>query len=769
MPAHRIVTLRLRRTGAFPLVAGIALALAGTVARAQGNPATQLDLPQVLVIGTTPLPGIGLPPEQVPANVQTVSGSQIRDSRAVSPAGALNRLLGSVNVNDTQGNPFQVDLNFRGFTASATLGTPQGLSVFVDGVRSNEAFGDTMDWDLIPLNAIANISVLPGSNPLFGLNTLGGAVSVTTKSGFEFPGTSAEVTGGSFGRQGLSAETGGHGAAVDYFVAGNVFKQQGWADHSPSRIRQAFAKTGYQDDVTDIDLSFSFADNYLEGSQTLPRSWLDTPTQAYSWPDIQTNRLYAVNLKGSHYLTKDLLLAGDIYYRQVTTTVFNSNVSNDFDPTLPVELGNLPASNALNDITERRPGASLQLTDTAEIAGHKNTFTLGSSIDSGRVDFTQSNQEAPVSPDRGTLSDLPIVLATQLHSTNTYVGVYATDTFAIDARTYWTLSARYNDAQVDLHDELGTALNGNHRYSRLNPATGLTFNPTHSLTTYISYSEGMRVPTAVELTCADPNAPCSLPNAFSGDPNLNPVLSKTFEAGIRGHTQELSWSAALFDTELQDDIQFISSGGGAVSAGYFQNVGKTRRRGLETGLDAHVGALTLRAQYSFIEATYRTALVLNSPDNSSAQPLTCPTCTDIAVVPGNRIPGIPRNIAKLALDYQFSPRWQAGAQVLGQSSFYARGDENNLDVNGPLPGFFVVNLEGRYRPATHWEIALTIENLFDRTYSTFGQLSQNLFTAPGRMFDYTGTSWQPEQFRSVAPPRGVWLTATYAIISRGTD
>ncbi len=173
---------------------------------------------------------------------------------------------------------------------------------------------------------------MPGSNPLFGLNTLGGVVSVTTKSG-------------------LAAQMGGHGEAIDYFLAGNVFKQDGWADHSPSRVRQLFAKTGYQDAVTDIDLSFSFADNYLEGSQTLPRSWLDTPTQAYSWPDIQTNRLYAVNLKGSHYLTKDLLAAGDLYYQQLTTTVFNSNVNNNFDPTLPPGEGNEPAANELNDIT----------------------------------------------------------------------------------------------------------------------------------------------------------------------------------------------------------------------------------------------------------------------------------------------------------------------------------------------------------------------------------------------------------------------------------
>jgi outer membrane cobalamin receptor len=331
------------------------LTSAWTLVHGQDNPATQLDLPQVLVIGTTPLPGIGLPPEEVPANVQTLSQSEIRGTRAVEPAGALNRVLGSANVNDTQGNPFQVDLNFRGFTASSVLGTPQGLSVFVDGVRANEALGDTINWDLIALNTIANVSVMPGSNPLFGLNTLGGAVSVTTKSGFEFPGTEAEVTGGSFGRQAFSAETGGHGQVVDYFLAGNVFKQDGWADHSPSRVRQSFAKTGYQDTVTDVDLSFSFADNHLEGSQTLPRSWLDTPTQTYSWPDIQTNRLYALNLKGSHYLSKDLLLAGDVYYRQLTTTVFNSNVNNNFAPTSPPGNGNLISHNPIR----MRPSAPI--------------------------------------------------------------------------------------------------------------------------------------------------------------------------------------------------------------------------------------------------------------------------------------------------------------------------------------------------------------------------------------------------------------------------
>jgi outer membrane receptor protein involved in Fe transport len=640
------------------------------------------------------------------------------------------------------------------------LGTPQGLSVFVDGVRANAALGDTVDWDLIPRNAIARVTVIPGSNPVFGLNSLGGAVAVTTKSGFEFPGTSVDATAGSFGRRSVEFETGGHGKAIDYFLAGTVFDQRGWSERSPSRVQQVFAKTGYQDATSDLDLSFTFADNRLQGSQTLPRSWLNTPSQDYSWPDITTNRLALFNLKGSHYLTDQLLLGADAYYRFVSSTVFNSNVNSNFVP--PPAPGDFPASNALNGIGERRPGGSIQLTYLADLAGHKNTLAVGAGIDRGDVDFTQSNQDAPISVDRGTLSTLPIVPATSLNSTSTYEGLYGTDTWALDSRTYWTVSGRFNRAAIELNDQLGTALNGHHSFVRFNPASGLTFNPSPALTAYVAYNEGMRAPTAVELTCANPNAPCSLPNAFASDPALKPVISRTYELGARGHSNGLKWRVSGFDTELYDDIQFISSQGGAISAGYFQNVGRTRRRGLESGLDLRAGRWTLGGQYSLIDATYRTPLILNSPANSTAMPLTCATCTDIAVTSGDRIPGIPRHILKFTVNAELGERWSVGAQASGQSGVFARGDENNRDVNGPVAGFFVFSLEGRYRPAPRWEAALRVDNLFDRTYSTYGQLGRNSFSGPGRSYNSDPATWPTEQFRSVAAPRGLWLIVSFA-------
>src|SRR5512133_1802625 len=195
-----------RMTGHALRCSALAMALAGAFgaingARAQGNPAEALELPTVEVIGTTLLPGLGTPIQDVPANVQLLNSDSMAVQRQNTLADHLEQNAGSVTVNAAQGNPYQPDINFRGFTASPLLGVPQGLSVFQDGVRINEPFGDIVNWDLLPQSAIANMQLIPGSNPVFGLNTLGGALAVYTKSGSAYPGGSAQISGGSFGRR----------------------------------------------------------------------------------------------------------------------------------------------------------------------------------------------------------------------------------------------------------------------------------------------------------------------------------------------------------------------------------------------------------------------------------------------------------------------------------------------------------------------------------------------------------------------------------------
>ncbi|HLO62170.1 MAG TPA: Plug domain-containing protein, partial [Azonexus sp.] len=169
-----------------------------------------IALPTVEVIGTTPLPGGSLSKEQISANVQSLGSSAIQDPASANLPELMNRRLGSVMVNDMQGNPYQPDVSYRGFTASPLLGTPQGLSVYMDGVRLNQPFGDVVSWDLIPRSAIASMNMMPGSNPLFGLNTLGGALALQTKDGYSHPGSAVQALYGSHDRQAVEFEHGGH-------------------------------------------------------------------------------------------------------------------------------------------------------------------------------------------------------------------------------------------------------------------------------------------------------------------------------------------------------------------------------------------------------------------------------------------------------------------------------------------------------------------------------------------------------------------------------
>jgi iron complex outermembrane recepter protein len=217
-----------------------AVVAAWLFASALAPAAEPVRLAPVEVIGSTPLPGSDVPREHVPSNVQTLDAGILRQSQAITLPEAMMQRMPSVNVNEVQGNPFQLDVNYRGFSASPLLGTPQGLSVYQDGVRVNEPFGDVVNWDLVPLLAIESVSLMPGSNPLFGLNTLGGAVVMQTKSGLSSPGTEIAFTAGSFGRRKLDAAHGTRFGDIHAFAAITGFEEDGWREFSPSRVRNAF-------------------------------------------------------------------------------------------------------------------------------------------------------------------------------------------------------------------------------------------------------------------------------------------------------------------------------------------------------------------------------------------------------------------------------------------------------------------------------------------------------------------------------------------------
>ncbi len=728
------------------------------------NPSKELELPAVTVIGTTPIPGHGRRLRDVPASVQSVTATDLRRQDALDLTEFFERNLSGASMGAGQGNRFQPDLQYRGFVASPLLGLAQGLSVFVDGVRVNEAFGDTVNWDLIPRNAISTMHLLSGSNPAFGLNTLGGALSVQTKSGFAYPGTTARVTSGAFGRRAAEFETGGHGEYADYFLAGTMLNERGWRERSESRVRQLFGKVGWQDESTDIDFSFAFADNALNGSQTLPRSMSGDLRQPYTWPDRTTNLMRFATLRASHMLQSEILVAGNLYLRTLSQGNLSSNVNDDFDSTLAIAPGNAPGTNVRYGLAQTMVGAAIQASADRAVAGGRNQASFGASYDSGNARFEQDTQEAGFSTARQTLGLGDYTRSVRLGGRNAYLGVHASNTFSPSQQWGFTASARYNIARVRLRDQSGTqgALDGDHSFRRLNPAFGVTWNPAARATLFATLAQGMRVPSPVELTCADPAAPCNLPNQFLADPPLKPVIARTLEFGFRaGVSESVKLSGAMYRSVVHDDIHFINTGG-STTAGFFQNVGRTERAGLELGAQAGVGAWVMRASYHAIRATYLSGFQMPSPNNSAAD-----AAGNILVSPGNRLPGVPAQALKLRVEWTPDRAWATGLGVNWYGRQFARGDDNNRDANGALPGYAVANLVLRYAFERGWELTAKVDNLFDRRHDTFGVLGRNIFTGPGNALDAANSA--AEQFRSPGMARALWVTLRYTAPARSSQ
>jgi iron complex outermembrane recepter protein len=734
------------------------LACAGCqAALAQETP--QSGGPVVEVIAITPLPGLGVPKDSVPSNVQTGGAADLRNPGVLSLPDFMERSLDSVNVNAAQGNPFQPDVSFRGFTASPLLGTQPGLSVFQDGVRINESFGDTVNWDLIPKSAISGMALIPGSNPAFGLNTLGGALAITTKSGFDSPGLSADAYGGSFQRRAGEFEVGGHGERIGYFVTANLFDEVGWRDQSASLVRQAFGKLSYRTGDTSVDLSYTGASNVLNGAQTVPVSFLEQQrSMAYTFPDTFANNLSFLNLTGKHYLSEQHLLEASAYYRSLKSRNFSTNINDAFDPSQPVARGNTQGQNIEDDIDTGSYGFALQYSYLGDAAAMKNRLTIGASLDAGSTDFTESQQEANFAADRSNIAVGGSTTATQAHIDNRYYALYVTDTLSATQKTDVTVAGRYNWAQVRIRDLSGTdpALDGTSTYGRFNPAAGATYKATSALTAYANYNEGTRIPTPIELTCADPAAPCALPNNFLADPPLEPVIARTIEAGLRGRIgQNANWHATAYQTTSQHDILFVSASAASPNTGFFQNVGTTRRRGIELGGNATAGRLSLSASYSHINAVFLSAFSEHSPNNSAAD-----ANGDVQVSPGDRIPGIPQNIFKLRAGVLVAERFILGASLYAASDQLARGNENNEDPAGRVAGYTVVNLDARWRFARNWELFGEIDNLFNAKYSTLGVLGSNFFRGPGNTFDASAAG--SELFLAPGAPFGAWIGLRYA-------
>jgi iron complex outermembrane recepter protein len=726
--------------------------------RAADSDEANTDLPTVTVIGATPVPGAQIDADKVPSNVESVRAADLTRDGSASLATALNGRLGSVNLNDTLADPFQPDVFYRGFDASPVLGTPQGLAVYQNGVRINEAFGDAVNWDLIPDIAINGVDIV-SANPVYGLNALGGAATLSMKDGFSYQGGELELAGGSYRQHTASAQVGGNDGQFGVYAGGRILDQQGWRFFAHDRIRQFYAAVSARLDPLSLDLTYTHADNGLYGPGAAPvQSLALDPRQVFTGPQANLNRLDFPTLSASYSVSQDLSVQAVAYFRDFRESVANGNTTNfaactttsgtgllcQDDGTTPVvnaagqplpDISNggtvLIGEDDFENIHSRGAGGSLQLTGRQPLAGHDNQFSAGATVDSAHIDFSSGAQigvldanlvvqpsDLLVSTPEGTDFD---ATPTILKATNRYYGFFFTDTFDVSPKLSLTASGRYNIADVDLYDQRGTALDGLNHYTHFNPAAGLTYKLSPLVTAYGSYATTNRAPTASEIECSDPLLPCLLPANLAGDPpGLRQVVARTYEAGLRGRLDvqtadrgHLTWNLGAFRTDLTDDIYAISS---TLSTGFFQNVGSTRRQGGQAEMAYADDRLAIYLDYSYTDATFQSAFELNSPSNPSQD-----ANGNIQVRPGDRLPGIPRHRIKAGADYNILPQWTIGATLVYTSSQFYKGDESNQ--NAPLPGYAVMNLHSAVRLWRQSELFISVVNVFDRRYSTYGVYS----------------------------------------------
>jgi outer membrane receptor protein involved in Fe transport len=702
---------------------------------------------QVEVVGVTPVHGIGLPKMKVPSNVQVFTSDQVRFGQPPEISTRLDERAASVQISDAQGGTFQPDLLFRGFSASPLLGASEGLAVYQDGVRVNEPFGDTVNWDALPSFAVASINLMPGSNPMFGLNALGGAISIRTRNGFDAGGRRVSASMGSFGRLRIEADAAARQGSFGYYVAGALTTEEGWRDYSDSTVRRLFADVAWRGSASSVNVSVTAASNDLAGNGTVPADLLEADRSAvFTHPDLTDDNLAVLTVRATRYRSAQTLFESVGYVRRSGIDTFNGDAADgdDEDEAESDEDADGVRFDAVNNVSRTRSrggGLTGQITRTSPLFGRDNHLIAGAGVDAASTRFDFASEFAMLTPSRGTTGSgiVDEESLVELEARMTTGGAFLTNTWSVTPRLTLSAAVRVNATSLRLRDRLGTALDGDHSFWRVNPAAGLTYQLERGVNVYGSYSESSRVPTPVELTCADPEDPCRLPNAFVSDPPLEQIVGRTWEAGVRRASDTVDWAVAAFTTAAADDIIFVSSGT-VRGEGHFENVARTHRRGVEMSADVALGRVSAFAAYTVQRATFGTSLRIASPNHPHA------AGAEIEVERGDSIPAVPAHTAKAGVSASVSDRVTLGTTIRAQSGRHFRGDEGNLLP--AVPGFAVVDLRARLRLARRLTLVGHIANLFDAQYSTFGALGEA---------DLLGGDSDDPRFYSPGAPRGAWV------------
>lgn len=717
-------------------------------ARASGN-----------VVPISPAGGAEIEVKKYPGGVSTTSRQDLERNNNATVQDVVQKNVPGAILTDVAGSSFRSQLEYRGFGAGSVNGFPQGLAVYQNGVRINEVFGDVVNWDLIPSNAINDITILSG-NPVYGLNAIGGGASILMKDGFNFQGVEIDVMGGSFGRRQGSAQV---GLASDNFAvywAGETIQEDGWRDFSEGDVQRMYFDIGARGSMVEAHFNLTWADSSAGVATASPEDILDVGWErTFTTPQVTDLNVVMPTLNLAVKATDTLTFSGLAYYRRYESRIIDGNLG-EFEDCGAVSPGNLCADEdgvlepledangnpvpiaaidepygVLDRINQdaRSYGGTIQAVEKADLFGLKNQFLVGSSYDRGKVAYTTSSEIGTIG-EKYVVTGSGIVLAEpddfaprDVDVQTRYFGIYFSDTISLTDQLALTVGGRYNLARIELEDLTGDfpGITSNHSFERFNPNVGATYEFLPGFTLYGGYSEANRAPTPAELACADPENPCPIESFLTDDPPLEQVVTKSWEVGLRGDNggaggQVFRWNLGYFHAMNNDDILFVSSA--TTGRGFFLNAGDTLRQGIEAGIEyEREKSFSVYANYSWVRATYETANEFSSPNNPEGEPCEAdPAETCINVSPGDFIPGIPQHRFKAGFDVWLTSKWKAGADLIAASGQYFLGDDSNLLPK--LPGYTRVDLHTSYDLTENFQIYGLVNNVFDQRYGLFGTL-----------------------------------------------
>lgn len=635
--------------------------------------------------------------------VQVVEREELEAGGARTVQEALQQQLAGVHLVDEQGNDRQLDLALRGFTVSSVTGLSQGISVFLDGVRVNEPAAEEVNFDLIPLGEVERIELIRGPGAVFGRNTLGGAINVITRRGGERLEVEGELQAASWRQREVHARVAGPLGPADGYLSVGAFDGEGWRVDGGARGVQAFGKAGLKREGTDLTLSYQVQQDRLEQAGSMPVSLLRQDRHAnYTAGDFFRPRLDLVTLNATQRLGGALSLAANAFLRALDAEQYNSSFLS-------------PDTRMFN--RTRSLGVAGQLEHRAGGGALRNVLTLGGEATRNEVRLEvheEPNAQFATAPD-GT--PLPRLLA-DLSDGQLALGAFVQDGLRLGAGPLsglaLTASLRFDRITHDIVDTSPPSpggATGTASYQAWTPALGLAWALAPQWLATASWSGGFRAPAFLELTCATPEAPCvGLQAGVAPDATLTqlrPVRSRALEAGlVATPLPALSVSLGLFRVDLQDDIYAVTPPG--TTAVYFQNVGATRRQGLEATLRLRLRRLDADLGYALTRATFEDEVVLATARTPSGTQ---------TVHPGAQLPLTPEQRLDLAVRVRPWPwlTFEAGARYVGPQ--YYRGDEANEAPR--LPASLVVRTGIELRRGG-LSASLRVENLLDQEYETFG-------------------------------------------------